>query len=214
MTGGEERDCQAGLMGWAQDARARSAAYVAQAVRAAESAAAIGELVDRMIKRAAERNPECAESLQAIVVAAADQRAAIAELKRSFAAGRTGGQLLLRARSAPGAAVITEVEGPLRGMAIVQDGNRIVGEFPDKVVERVFTAGLTLQDAADLTTEPEVRWRIEAAADYLDELIRVIRGTLFSPGDRSLSREPDNGSDDITSPAGDCLHRGGLRGPA
>jgi hypothetical protein len=181
MTGGEERDGQAGLMGWAQDARVRSAAYAAQAVRAAEAAAAIGELVDRMIERVAGRNPEHAERLQAIVVTAADQRAAIAEQKRRFAAGRPGGQLLLGVRKEPEVAAITEPDGQVRDMAIIHDGDRTAGESQDQVVRGVFTAGLTLQDAADLTTEPEVRWRIEAAADYLDELICVIRGTLFSP---------------------------------
>jgi hypothetical protein len=184
MTIGEEHDCGAGLMGWAQNARVRSAAYAAQAGRAAETAAAIGELVDRMIERVARRNPEYAERLEAIIVAAADERAAIAERKRSFAAGRPGGQLLLRARSVPEPAAITEVEGHLRDMAIIQIGNQTVGELQDKMAQGVFTAGLILQDAADLTTEPEVRWRIEAAADYLDELIRVIRGTLFSSAAR------------------------------
>ena len=203
MVGDEKRDSQTGLMGWAQDARVRSAAYAAQAVRAAESATAIGELVDRMIERVAERNPECAEQMRAIIVTAADQRAAIAERKRSCAAGRPGGQLLPWARKAPEAAAITEVEGHLRDMAIIHDGDRDTGEFQDTVVRGVFTAGLTLQDDAGLTTEPEVRWRIEAAADYLDELIRVIRGTLFSPADRSPSHEPGSGPEDATSPAGD-----------
>jgi hypothetical protein len=203
MTGGEERDCQAGLRGWAQDARVRSASYAAQAVRAAEAAAAMGELVDRMIERVAERNPQYAERLRAIVAAAADQRAAIAEQKRSFAAGRPGGQLLLGAQSVAEAAAIIEVQGHLRDMAIIQDGNRIVGEFQDKVVQGVFTVGLILQDAADLTMEPEVRWRIEAAADYLDELLRLTRGALFSAADRSPSLEPDSGPDDVTPPAGD-----------
>jgi hypothetical protein len=203
MTDGEERDGQAGLMGWAQHARVRSAAYAAQAGRAAESAAEIGELVDRMIERVAERNPDYAERLQAIIVAAADQRAAIAERKRSFAAGRPGGQLLLRGRSAVEAATIAVPESDLRDIAIIHDGDRAAGEFQDKVIQGVFTAGLTLQDAADLTTELEVRWRIEAAADYLDELIRVIRGTLFNPADQSPSREPGCGQDDATSLASD-----------
>jgi len=202
MTDGGERDCRAGLMGWAQDARVRSAAYAAQAVRAAESAAVIGELVDRMIERVAERNPEYAERLQDIIVTAADQRAAIVEQKRNYAAGRPRGRLLRRAWNAPEAAAITEPEGHLRDMAIIH-GDRTVGEFQDTVVQGVFTAGLTLQDAAELTTEPEVRWRIEAAVDCLDELIRVIRGTLFSPADRSPSRRADGGLDGITSPAGD-----------
>ena len=203
MTDGEQRDGRTGLMGWAQDARVRSATYAAQAVRAAESAAAIGELVDRMLERLAERNPEYAERLLAIVVSAADQRAAIAEQSRSLAAGRPGGLVLLGARSALEAAAVTEAEGHPRDMAIIRDRHRPAGDFLDEVVQGVFTTGLTLQDAADLTAEPGVRWRIEAAADYLDELIRLIRGSLFSPAVRSPCRVPDGGPVVATSPAGE-----------
>ena len=184
MTGGEELDHRAGLVGQAQDARIRSSACAAQAVRAARSAAAIGEQVDRMIERMGERNPEYAERLQAIMVTAASQRAAIAEWKRGYSAGRPGGQLLPRARNGSEAAASTELEGQLRDMAIIPDWDRSVGEFQDTVTRGIFTAGLTLQDAAGLTAEPEVRWRIEAAADDLDELIRVLRGALFDPAGR------------------------------
>jgi hypothetical protein len=201
MTCGEERDHRTGLLSWAQDARVRSAAYAARAGRAAESAAAIGIEVDRMIERVAGLNPEYAERLQAIIVTATDQRAAIAEQKRSYAAGRPGGRLIPRARNELDAAALAEREGPLRDIAIAQDEDRTAGEFRDKVVQGVFTAGLTLQDAVELTAEPEVRWRIEAAVDDLDELIRVIRGELFDPSERLPCRDPDSSPDDVTSPA-------------
>lgn len=203
MTGSEERDRWAELKVWAEDARARSATYAAQAARAAESATAIGEHVDRMIERVAERNPEYADYLLAIIVTAFCRRSAIAEYKRSCAARRPGSQLLPRPRNQPEAAAITELEGHHRGTAIFQERDQAAGELHDQVVQRVFAAGLTLQDTVELITEPEVRWRIEAAADDLDELIRVIRGTLFSPADRSPSHEPGSGPEDATSPAGD-----------
>ena len=114
MMGGEEHGRGGGLMGWAQDARVRSAACAAQAVLAAESAAAIGERVDRGIERTAERNPEYAEHLQAIIATAAGRRAAIAEWKRSRAAGRPG---------------------QLRDMAAVQDRDRAAGELQDQVTQ-------------------------------------------------------------------------------
>jgi len=153
MAGGEEGDAQASLLGWAQGARVRSAACKAQAVRAAKSAAAIGGQVDRMIERMAERNPEYAERLRAIIITASGQRAAISEWKRVSTPGRPG----------------------------VQDRDRASGALQDQVIQGIFTAGLTLHDAAGRTKEPEVRWRIEAAAGDLDELIRVLRDALFSP---------------------------------
>ncbi len=183
MTGGEERGHRGGLMVWAQDARVRSAACAAQAARAAESAAAIGEQADRRIERLAERNPEYARRLQAIVVTAASRRAAIAEWKHSCAAGRSGGQLLPGPRNGSRAVAITGREGRLRDMIVIPGRDRTAGGFQDELIRGIFTAGLTLQDAAGLTTEPEVRWRIEAAADDLDELIRPLRDALFDLAD-------------------------------
>jgi len=201
MTESQERGRGAELKVWAQEARIRSATYAAQAVRAAESATAIGEHVDRMIERVAERNPEYAQQLQAIIVTTFGRRAAIAQYKRSCFAGRRGGQLLPGSRNEPEAAATTELEGHQRDAAIIRERDPIAGELHDGVVQRVFAAGLTLQDTAKLITEPEVRWRIEAAADDLDELIRVIRGAVFDPADRPPSREPGSGPGDTASPA-------------
>jgi len=204
MMGDGEYDQGAGLLVWARDARVRSADYAAQAARAAETAVAIGEQVDRMIERMAQRNPEHAKHLQAITVTAARQRAVIAEWRRGGAAGRPGGQLPRGAQAGSGAAVSTELAGHPRDMANIPDRDRIVGERQDEVVRGVFAAGLMLQDAAGLTGEPEVRWRIEAAADDLDELVRLIRGALFGSSDRPPARAPGDGPDDLASSAGDC----------
>ena len=188
MTDGQEPGRHATLMGWAQDARVRSAACAVQAGRAAGSAAALGDQADRMIERLAERNPEFAQRLRAIAVTAASQRAAIAECKRSFAAGRPGGQLLTGARNGPVAAAATGLEGHLGEMVIIQERDRTNGVLQNQVIQAAFTAGLMLQDAAEMTAEPEVRWRIEAAADGLDELIRLIRDALFNLSDRPPGR--------------------------
>lgn len=181
MADGAEGDAQASLLGWAQGARVRSAACKAQAARAAESAAAIGDQVNCMIERAAEHNPEYAERLRAIIATATDRRAAISEWKRDSTPGRPGVRLLPEAGHEPGAAAVTGPENQLRRMAVIQDRDRASGELQDQVIQGIFTAGLTLHDAARLTTEPEVRWRIEAAADDLDELIRILRDALFDP---------------------------------
>jgi hypothetical protein len=186
---GEERDRGAGLLSWAQDARVRTAACKAQAVAAAESATAIREQADRMIERVAARNPAHAQNLQDIIVTASDRRAAIAEWRRNSAPGRPGGQPP-GAESEPEAGALTGAGGHPRDVAIMRRRDRAGGGLQDQVIERVFTAGLALQDAAELTTEPEVRWRIEAAAEDLDEVISISRDLLFSAAGRRPGGEP------------------------
>ncbi len=58
-----------------------------------------------------------------------------------------------------------------------------------------------LHDAAGLTAEPDVRWRIEAAVDDLDEMVRVLRSALFNRADWLPKRRPGSGQDDPPSPA-------------
>ncbi len=194
MTGGDEHSGQAELTSWARDARVRFAAYAAQAVQAAESAAAIRDQVDRTIQRMTERNPLHTEPLHAISVTAAQRRAVIAARKRDFfRAARAGGRLLPEPQNEPEATVVSELEIYLRDMAIVRERDRIAGELLDNIIHRVFGAGLTLDGAAGLTTEPEIRRRIEAAAADLDEVIRVIRDTIFHPADPPGSHEPGGG---------------------
>ena len=181
MATGAEQSRAAELKVWARDVRARSTAYAAQADRAAESAAVIRHQVERMIERLAERDPQHRERLHAIAGTAASQRAAIAACKRCFyAGGRAGGRLLPERQNEPEAAAFSALDIYLRDMAVVQERERIAGELLDDVIQRVFAAGLTLEGAAGLTTKPEVRQRIEEAADDLDTVIRAIRDAVFN----------------------------------
>lgn len=92
-------------------------------------------------------------------------------------------------------AVRAQLAAPVPDLAIGHDQARADGELQDQVIERIFAAALTLQDAAGLTAEPEVRWRITAAVGDLDELIRLIRGALFGSAHRPPSRAAGRGSD-------------------
>lgn len=181
MTGGEGRDGQATLLDWARDARVRSAAYAAQAHAAAESAAAIGEQVDRIIERAAERNPEYARHLRALIVTAASQRTAITDQRCGPGPGRPAGRPRPRLRNVR--VVSTDLPGRLPDQFIAHD-RAPDGDLQDTVIQAIFAAALTLQDAAGLTTDPEARWRIDAAVAGLDELIRGIRDALFNSAHR------------------------------
>jgi signal transduction histidine kinase len=197
MTELEEHGRRSGLMLWAQQARVRSAACTAHAARAARSAELRRDQADRMIEQVAERNPESAQHLRAIRGTAAGRQEAIAEWRRSYAAGRAGGQALMRPLM-PQAAIITEMETYLREMAVIQERGRSAGRIQASVVQRVFAVGLALQSAA-LTAQPEMRAEIEAAAGGLDEVIRVIRDATFGPADQLRDGE-DGRSPDITSP--------------
>jgi len=190
MTGGDEHG-GAEMKLWAHEARARSAAHIVQAVRAAGSAAAIRERVECMIDRVAERNPQYAGPLQAISGTAVRRRAGIAACHGdSGAAGRPGGQLLPGLRDEPEASVVSALEAYLRDMAIAQQRDRMASEVQDKVIQRVFAAGLTLQRAAGLTMQPGMRRRVEAVADELDEVIRVIRDAVFNLPGPAAGHEP------------------------
>jgi hypothetical protein len=49
----------------------------------------------------------------------------------------------------------------------------------ETVIQQIFAAGLTLQSAADLTAEPEVRRRVDASVEDLDQAVRTLRDAVF-----------------------------------
>ncbi len=162
-------------------ARARSAVYAAQAAQAAGSADLVRDQVEHMIERLADRHPQRAERLHAISSTAARQRDAAAARKREFyAARRAVGQVIPERPDEPGPGPLAALDVYLRDMAVVEERERIAQELMDQVVSRAFTAGLTLQGAAGLTTKPEVRQRIDDATADLDEVIRAIRNVVFN----------------------------------
>lgn len=65
---------------------------------------------------------------------------------------------------------------------VVRERDRIAARLQDTVIRRVFSAGLTLHGAAGLTTEPEVRRRVEAAIEELDHVVREVREAVFAVG--------------------------------
>ena len=75
-------------------------------------------------------------------------------------------------------------------LAVFEDRDRIGRDLHDLVIQRLFAIGLTLENAARLSTRPEVAQRITNAVDDLDATIKDIRRTIFE-----LSAPP--GSTDI-----------------
>jgi signal transduction histidine kinase len=77
----------------------------------------------------------------------------------------------------------------LRDIALLEERERIARDLHDKVVQRLFAAGMTLQTALPLTTRSEVASRIAEAIEDLDETIREIRYTIFAlerPSERGV----------------------------
>lgn len=175
----------------AQDIRARTHMLV-EATAAAEDrcAAILGQL--------AEQRPHLAGQLLGMSESARRH----AEGKRRRLAHHPGGgtcgscqkQAPAASQPAPGpgstpeAAAIAKTLVLDGDMSVIGERDRIAAELQDTVIRRVFAAGLSLQSAAGLTSDEEVRWRIEAAVAELDQVIRVIRDTLFQ-----AVQQPDGG---------------------
>jgi signal transduction histidine kinase len=77
----------------------------------------------------------------------------------------------------------------LRDIALLEERERIARDLHDKVVQRLFAAGMSLQTALPLAVRSEVSSRIAEAIDDLDETIREIRYTIFAlerPSERGV----------------------------
>ena len=99
----------------------------------------------------------------------------------------------LRDRIAHSQRESARLQEQLREVTVQQDRDRIAAGLQEEVVQRIFAAGLALQSAASLTTQPGVRQRVEAAAGDLDQVLRLLRDTVFGLEnglrDRGLRRE-------------------------
>jgi signal transduction histidine kinase len=99
----------------------------------------------------------------------------------------------LRDRIAHSQRESARLQEQLREVTVQQDRDRIAAGLQDQVIQRIFAAGLALQSAASLSTQTGVRQRVEAAADDLDQVLRLLRDTVFGLEqrwhDRGLRRE-------------------------
>lgn len=85
----------------------------------------------------------------------------------------------MRARIQRGEEERARLEERLRALSLLEDRDRIAADLQDKVIQRVFAAGLNLQGTAALIRQPEARSRVESAVDELDHVIRVLRDAIF-----------------------------------
>jgi signal transduction histidine kinase len=77
------------------------------------------------------------------------------------------------------------LQSSLEHVAVLEDRERIARELHDKVIQRLFAAGMALQTTLPLATRAEVSDRITQAVEEIDETIRDIRRTIFALEARS-----------------------------
>jgi signal transduction histidine kinase len=67
----------------------------------------------------------------------------------------------------------------LQESSLLEERDRIARDLHDRVIQRLFATGLTLQGAARLSVRPEVSSRLEQAVADLDDTVREIRTAIF-----------------------------------
>ncbi|HEX6312773.1 MAG TPA: GAF domain-containing protein [Acidimicrobiia bacterium] len=73
----------------------------------------------------------------------------------------------------------------VQSLAVVEDRDRIARDLHDRVIQRLFATGMSLQATARFTNEPDVTARVQQSVEEIDETIREIRNTIFALGSTS-----------------------------
>jgi signal transduction histidine kinase len=71
------------------------------------------------------------------------------------------------------------LQDSLRELSLIADRDRIAADLRDKVIQRIFAAGMSLQGAASMIGDPQVRRRVEASVGDLDHAVRLLRDAIF-----------------------------------
>jgi signal transduction histidine kinase len=80
------------------------------------------------------------------------------------------------------------LQARLNEFTLVRDRDRIAADLQDTVIQQVSAAGMNLHSAAMLATEAEVRKRILATADHLDDVLRLTRNAVYGLERRKQDR--------------------------
>jgi len=73
----------------------------------------------------------------------------------------------------------SQLQDRLHELSIIEDRDRIAGNLRDRVIQRIFAAGLTLQSAGMRAADRNTRDRIEEAVNGLDQAVVILRDTIF-----------------------------------
>jgi signal transduction histidine kinase len=78
-----------------------------------------------------------------------------------------------------------QLQQRLHEVSLVRDRDRIARDLQEQVIQRIFTASLSLQAAGSLAADRELGRRIEGVTMELDEATRLVRQSIFGLRDRS-----------------------------
>jgi signal transduction histidine kinase len=74
----------------------------------------------------------------------------------------------------------------VRVLSVLDDRDRIARDLHDRVIQRIFAVGMTLQGVARMPDPTQATSRIDKAVDELDATIAEIRSTIFELGESSV----------------------------
>jgi signal transduction histidine kinase len=95
-------------------------------------------------------------------------------------------ELVIALASAAGVAIENaRLHERVQSLAVVEDRDRIARDLHDRVIQRLFATGMSLQATARFTDEPGVTARVQQSVEEIDETIREIRNTIFALGSSS-----------------------------
>ncbi len=80
----------------------------------------------------------------------------------------------------------TRLHDRIRVMSVLDDRDRIARDLHDRVIQRVYAVGMSLQGATRLPEREQVVERVSKAIDELDDTINQIRSAIFELGDAAL----------------------------
>lgn len=80
---------------------------------------------------------------------------------------------------------LREAQSEVARLSVLEDRERIAADLHDKVIQRLFATGMTLQSVERLVDNPEAGGKIRSVVDALDETIREIRAAIFELTTRS-----------------------------
>src|SRR5271163_4158293 len=80
----------------------------------------------------------------------------------------------------------TRLHDRVRVMSVLDDRDRIARDLHDRVIQRIYAVGMSLQGAVRLPEREHVVERVSRAIDELDDTITQIRSTIFELGDAAL----------------------------
>jgi len=78
------------------------------------------------------------------------------------------------------------LHGRVGEMSMMADRERIARDLHDRVIQRLFATGLSLEGISRADLPPDIRERLHRAVDDLDETVRQVRSSIFELEERRI----------------------------